>query len=57
MLTLPLIATHYITDAEAVTIAASRIVSRCAGRVMETATAIWTVTLDWSVETTTVTTR
>ena len=45
------------TDAAVASIAASRTVSGCAGREKETATVIWTVTLDWSVETTTATTR
>ena len=50
-------AAHCNTDAAGVTIAASKMMSGCAGRVTETATAIWTVTLAWSVETTTATTR
>ena len=46
-----------MTDAVVVTIAASKMMSGCAGRVRETATLIMTAARGWSVETTTVTPR
>ncbi len=46
---------YSLTDAVEVTIAASKMLSGCAGRARETATLIMTAARGWSVETTTVT--